>query len=84
MVPHRQSDFRNGPSERLVDGFTVTKQKGERSITVVCEAWTNLHGWELRLTTNGRSLIATVVRSADEMRALVETWRAVLVETGWG
>ena len=37
----------------------------------MCEAWTNPDGWELRLTTDGQGVpIATIVRSADEMRAL--------------
>jgi len=40
--------------------------------------------WEMRLTIDGTSLpITTVVGSAAAMRALVETWRGVMLETGW-
>jgi hypothetical protein len=36
------------------------------------------------LVTDGQSQsITTVVRSANDMRALVETWRGGLLENGW-
>ena len=70
--------------ERLPDGFTMTKPKGIQPHLAVCETWTNPDGWELRLTLDGHSMpTTTVVRSADEMRALLETWRTTLLETGW-
>jgi hypothetical protein len=73
-----------GVRERLADGFTVKKPEGVNTHVAVCEVWTNPDGWELRLTRDGQSLpIETVVRSADEMRALVETWRRALLEIGW-
>jgi hypothetical protein len=34
----------NGPSERLPDGFTLTKAIGGRALTATCEAWTNPFG----------------------------------------
>jgi hypothetical protein len=62
----------------------MTKPEGAQTHVAVCEAWTNPDAWVLRLTANGQGLpITTVVRSADEMRALVETWRAALLEMGW-
>jgi hypothetical protein len=79
-----QRELWKGDPERLPDGFTLTKTEGERTMTATCEVWTNPFGWELRLTKDGQSLpIETIVRSADEMRALVERWRTVLLETGW-
>ena len=70
-------------SQWLTDGFTMTKPEGIQTHVAVCEVWTHPDGWELRLTTNGQILIATVVRSADEMRAWVKTWRAAFLEAGW-
>ena len=73
-----------GVPERLPHGFTMNKPEGGRTHVAKCEAWTNADGWELRLTTDGQGVpIATIVRSADEMRALIETWRTALLETGW-
>ena len=73
-----------GAPERLPHGFTMNKPEGGRTHVAKCEAWTNADGWELRLTTDGQGVpIATIVRSADEMRALIETWRTALLETGW-
>ena len=77
--------FRNGLPERLPDGFTLTKTNGDPSHYAVCEVWTHPAGWELRLTINGRILpIMTIVESADQMRSMVEKWKAVMVEKGWG
>jgi len=62
----------------------MTKPEGIQTHVAVCEAWTNPDGRELRLILDGRSLpIATVVRSAEEMRVLVEQWRAAMLEKGW-
>jgi hypothetical protein len=73
-----------GAPERLTDGFTIKKSKGVITHVAVCEVWTNPHGWELRLAIDGLSLTTTtVVRSANEMRALVETWRSSMLERGW-
>lgn len=71
------------PPERLPDGFTMTRSVHDYAYITVCEAWTSPDGWELRLITDGQSLIATVVRSTDEMRALIERWRCALLEIGW-
>jgi hypothetical protein len=71
-------------SERLPDGFTLKKPDGIQTHVAVCEAWTNPGGLELRLTLDGQGLpITTVVQSADAMRTLIKTWRAVLQKTGW-
>ena len=70
--------------ERLPHGFTMNKPEGGQTHVAMCEAGTNPHGWELRLTKDGQGVpSATNVRSADEVRALMETWRTALVETGW-
>jgi len=34
-------EFWNGDPERLPDGFTVTKPKGDHVLTAVCEVWTH-------------------------------------------
>ena len=73
----------NGQPDRLPDGFTMTKSKGDRTSIATCEVWTNPNGWELRLLTDGQSLIATVVPSADEMHVLIKMWRAALLKMGW-
>jgi hypothetical protein len=74
-----------GAPERLPDGFTtMNKPEGSQMHVAVCETWTNPDAWELRLNTEGQSMpITTVVQSAREMRALVETWRIALLQTGW-
>jgi hypothetical protein len=77
------SELWKGQPERLSDGFTMTKPEGGRTHVAVCEAWTHPGGWELRLVTDGRSLIATVVQSAEEMYVLIEMWRAALLKIGW-
>ncbi len=54
------------------------------AISAVCEVWSHPDGWELRMVIDGHGvLLATVVRSAPEMLALVEEWRAALTATGW-
>ncbi len=81
MEPHNGW---TGGQERLPHGFTVTKTEGAHTHVAVCEAWTNLDGWELRLIVDGLDLpTTTIVRSADEMRTLVEVWRSALVASGW-
>ena len=83
-MAHPPSDFGDGPPERLPDGFRMTKPSADRAMTATCEVWTNPFGWELRLMIEDRGMpMTSVVRSAAEMVALVETWRAALPETGW-
>ena len=70
--------------ERLPVGFTMTKPEGLHTHLAVCEAWTHPDGWELRLIVDGQGLpVSTVLQSGDEMKALIETWRAALLKTGW-
>ena len=62
----------------------MTRSAGDYEHIAVCEVWTHPDGWELRLSIDGTSLPATtVVRSAAEMRVMVETWRVALLEKGW-
>jgi hypothetical protein len=49
-------EFWNGDPERLPDGFTVTKTKGDHVLTAVCEVWTHPLGWELRLQVDREGL----------------------------
>jgi hypothetical protein len=70
--------------ERLTEGFTMKKPEGVNTHVAVCEAWTNPDGWELRLTMDGHGQpTTTIVRSADEMHAVIETWQTALLESGW-
>ena len=70
--------------KRLAVGFTMTKPEGLHAHVAVCEVWTTPGGWELRLIMDGHGMpITTVVRSIDEMRALVGAWRVALLEAGW-
>jgi len=67
-MSHLQRSIWNGPPERLSDAFHLTKQKGERAATAVCEVWSHPFGWELRLKVDGRGLqMSSVVKSAGEM-----------------
>jgi hypothetical protein len=50
-------EFWNGDPERLPDGFTVTKPKGDHVLTAVCEVWTHEMGWELRLQVDEQGLL---------------------------
>ena len=73
-----------GVQQRLLDGFRMTKAGAVYAHVAVCETWTNPAGWELRLIVDGFDLpTTTVVRSAGEMRALVQAWRSALVASGW-
>ena len=83
-MPHKLREFWNGDPERLPDGFTVTKPKGDHTMTAVCEVWTHPFGWELRLQIDGRGLMmSSVVRSGGEMLKSVEEWHAAMREKGW-
>jgi hypothetical protein len=61
MMANRQ-EFWNGPPARLPDAFCMSKQKGQRTITAVCEVWTHPVGWELRLILGGHRTQMTSVR----------------------
>jgi hypothetical protein len=76
--------FWNGDPERLLDGFTLRKRKGDHAVTAVCEVWTHPFGWELRLQVDGHGLMmSSMARSGEEMLARVEEWRAAMLEKGW-
>ena len=78
----RRLEFR--AKKRLPVGFTMTKPDGLQTHLAVCEVWTSAAGWELRLIMDGQGLpITTVVQSPDEIRTLIESWRAALQDTGW-
>jgi hypothetical protein len=54
-MPHNvpQRPYWNGDPERLSDAFKLTKQKGDRTVTAVCEVWSHQLGWELKLMIDG-------------------------------
>ena len=54
QVPPRESW--NGDPERLPDGFTLAKTKGDRTLTGTCQVWTHQFGWELRWVIDGHGL----------------------------
>jgi hypothetical protein len=69
--------------KRLPEGFTRQRPEGAYTQVAACPAWTSPDGW-LRLIINGRILsTTTVLRSADEMRTMVEAWRTVMLNNGW-
>jgi hypothetical protein len=73
----QKREFWNGPPERLRDAFRLTKQKGSDLLSAVCEVWSHEFGWELRLMVEGHGLrMSWVVRSAGEMVATSDAWRA--------
>jgi hypothetical protein len=77
-------EFWNGDPERLPDGFTVTKSKGDHVLTAVCEVWTHPFGWELRLQVDREGLLmSSVTRSGAEMLTRVEEWHCAMLEKGW-
>ena len=83
-MPHSQREIWNGPQERLPDAFRLTKPKGDRVLSAVCEVWAHPFGWELRLIIGGhRMQMTSVVQSDREMHAAVETWKAAMLEKGW-
>jgi hypothetical protein len=62
----------------------MTKSDGIVTHVAVCEVWTNPAGWELRLIMDGHSLpVTTAVRSHDDIRTLIDSWKAALLEIGW-
>jgi hypothetical protein len=81
---HTQRTIWNGTPERLPEGFSLTKTQGDSAMTGVCEVWTHPAGWELRLTVDGHGLqVSSVVRSAEDMREKIDTWRGAMHEKGW-
>jgi hypothetical protein len=83
-MPHSQREIWNGPPKRLPDAFRLTKPKGDRVLSAVCEVWTHPFGWELRLIIGGHGMhMTSVVQSDGEMHAAVETWKVALLEKGW-
>jgi hypothetical protein len=83
-MSHIQREIWNGIPERLPDAFRVTKPKGDRLLSAVCETWSHPFGWELRLMIDRYGLqTSSVVRSAREMMTTVEEWHRAMLEKGW-
>lgn len=67
-------------AERLSPAWTLAKDRR----TAVCEVWSHVLGFELRLHIAGDDLPRTqVCRSQDELITTQEQWRASLESAGW-
>ena len=77
LIPQREHF--NGP-ERLSPGWTLTK--GQKR--AMCEVWSHVLGFELRLSITGDPLPRThVCRSQQELIATQDEWRGALEAKGW-
>jgi hypothetical protein len=62
----------------------MTKMEGDHTMIAVCEVWAVELGWDLRLMIDGHGLqMSSAVRSAEEMFATIEQWKAAMLEKGW-
>jgi hypothetical protein len=53
------------------------------SARATCELWSYEFGWELRLDVNRVMLRTQVTRTATDIDATAEQWRAAMVVKGW-
>ena len=83
-MSHLQRSSGTARRNALSDAFRVTKQKGERTATAVCEVWSHPFGWELRLEVDGRGLqMSSIVRSYAKVLETAEQWKAAMIGKGW-
>jgi hypothetical protein len=57
-----------------------TLAKGRR--TAVCELWTNLLGWELKLASGATLLQSQVCRTQDDVLDAHEAWKVAMRSKG--
>ena len=82
-VPRREF-WNNAQPERLADAWRLSKTKGTRTFTTVCECWIVELGWDLRLMIDGHGLrLASLCRSDREMADRAEEWQRAIIEKGW-
>ena len=81
-VPKREF-WNNGDPERLRDAWRLTKVKGERTLTAVCQVWAIELGWDLRVFIDEALMKSHVCRSGREMVDRAEYWRAAFEVKGW-
>jgi len=73
----------NGQPTYFGDLFRVSRVRGDKTLTAVCELWTHALGWEVRLEINGDLQRSEVFRSQDDVLTAGETWNAAMIETEW-
>jgi hypothetical protein len=82
-VPKREF-WNNANPERLPDAWRMTKVKGDRTMTAVCEVWAVELGWDLRLMIDGHGVqMSSLCRSGREMVDRSDEWKAAMIEKGW-
>lgn len=65
---------------RLSPAWTLRKH-GHK--IAVCEVWSHVLGWELRLLISGELVQSQVCRSQEELIDTQERWRAAMAAKGW-
>jgi hypothetical protein len=65
------------------DFFIVRQQKDGASQVAVCELWSHIFGWELRMLIDGELRGSQVCHTGEEWLETGEQWRAVMIEKGW-
>jgi hypothetical protein len=70
--------------EWLFEAFRVTKQENRETLTAVCEVWSCVVGWRLRLVVDGHGLNrSTVEYASSAVSATRDLWLADLLKEGW-
>lgn len=73
----------NGTPTKGGDLFTLRKDKDGRSHFAVCELWSSIFGWEVRLLINSELHQSRICRSVHEWADTMDEWKAALIEKGW-
>ena len=78
-----QSEFWDGHPLALGTAFKLRKRKGDTDHVAVCELWSHLFGWELRLLVDGELLRSQFCRTGGAWITLFDLWKTKLLEKGW-
>jgi hypothetical protein len=62
--------------------WTVRKAEGNTAHVAVCELWTHIFGWELRLLVDGDLQRSQVCRSFHEWLDTADEWKVAFVDSG--
>src|SRR3954471_13339684 len=73
QVPKREF-WNNAEPERLPDAWTLTKVKGDRTLTAVCQVWAVELGWNVRVVVEASIIHSSLCRSGAEMIERAEFW----------
>ena len=65
------------------DIWTLRKAKGDTAHMAVCELWTHLFGWKLRLLVDDDLQRSRVCRSYNEWLDAADEWKAAMLKKGW-